>query len=116
MLSDVLGRTRNTLTRATSALFLGGMGKVRRGNTPSRLPCSAETPTPRGRGQSLNTSRAGDRRLQLFAVNEEYLVSACHQRALNTFLLFVHTARRCYRLNDAMSSEELVGGLRFFCR
>ena len=39
-------------------------------------------------------------------MNEEFLVSACHQQALNTFLVFVHTARRCYRLNGSMSSKE----------
>jgi len=39
-------------------------------------------------------------------MNEEFLVNACHQQALNTFLVFVHTARRCYRLNGSMSSKE----------
>ena len=39
-------------------------------------------------------------------MNEEFLVSASHQLALNTFLVFVHTARRCYRLNGSMSSKE----------
>jgi hypothetical protein len=38
--------------------------------------------------------------LQLLIFNEEFLVSACHQRALITSLPFVHTARRSYRLND----------------
>lgn len=59
-------------------------------------------------GKSLNPNRAGDRRLQLFVLNEEFLVNACHQHALNTFLLFVHTARRCYRLNGAVNSKEWV--------
>ena len=44
--------------------------------------------------------RDGDRLLQLLIFNEEFLVSACHQRALITSLPFVHTARRSYRLND----------------
>ena len=57
-------------------------------------------------GNSLKRSRAGDRRLQLFVLNEEFLVSARHQRALNASLLFVHTARRCYRLNVLVSSRE----------
>ena len=30
-------------------------------------------------------------------MNEEFLVSICHQRVLNTSLPFVHTARRYYR-------------------
>jgi hypothetical protein len=33
-------------------------------------------------------------------MNEEYLVSAGHQAALNTTLSFVHTARRYYRWSD----------------
>jgi hypothetical protein len=44
--------------------------------------------------------RDGDRLLQLLIFNEEFLVKACHQRALITSLPFVHTARRSYRLND----------------
>ena len=44
--------------------------------------------------------RDGDRLLQLLIFNEEFLVSACHQRALIMSLPFVHTARRSYRLND----------------
>ena len=51
-------------------------------------------------GKSSNLHRDGDRLLQLLIFNEEYLVSACHQRALITSLPFVHTARRSYRLND----------------
>ena len=43
--------------------------------------------------------RAGDRPLQLLVLNEEFLVSAGHQPALITSLLFVHTARRSYRLD-----------------
>jgi len=41
-------------------------------------------------------------------LNEEFLVNASHQLALNTFLVFVHTARRCYRLDGSMSSKEVV--------
>ena len=40
-----------------------------------------------------------DHALELLCVNQEYLVSVCHQRSLNTSLPFVHTARRSYRLN-----------------
>ena len=42
--------------------------------------------------------------MQLLIFNEEFLVSACHQRALITSLPFVHTARRSYRLNDPVRS------------
>ena len=48
----------------------------------------------------MKLHRDGDRLLQLLIFNEEFLVSACHQRALITSLPFVHTARRSYRLND----------------
>ena len=54
----------------------------------------------KGLGKPLKTLRAWDRSLQLFSVNEEFPVSASHQLALITSLPFVHTARRCYRLND----------------
>ena len=74
---DVLGRTRATLMHSTSL-----------------QPC------PKGLGNLLSLRRDGDRSLQLLIFNEEFLVSACHQRALITSLPFVHTARRSYRLND----------------
>ena len=72
---DVLGCTRATLTKAASI------------------------PWPRGLGNLVKLCRAGDRSLQLLVLNEEFLVSACHQHALITSLPFVHTARRYYRLN-----------------
>ena len=50
--------------------------------------------------------RAGDRLLQLFIFNEEFLVNASHQLALITSLPFVHTARRTYRLNDSVKSTD----------
>jgi hypothetical protein len=46
--------------------------------------------------------------LQLFILNEEFLVSASHQLALITSLPLVHTARRYYRLNDKMKSLDLL--------
>ena len=73
---DVLGCTRATLMHSTSP------------------------PWPTGLGNLLKLHRDGDRLLQLLIFNEEFLVSACHQRALITSLPFVHTARRSYRLND----------------
>ena len=39
--------------------------------------------------------RDRDRELQLFPLNEEFLVSVSHQLTLITSLPFVHTARRC---------------------
>jgi hypothetical protein len=47
----------------------------------------------------VKACRAGDRRLQLLVLNEEFLVSASHQLALITSLPFVHTAHRYYRLD-----------------
>jgi hypothetical protein len=79
---DVLGRTRATLMHSTSLTLTERSGK------PSNL------------------HRDGDRLLQLLIFNEEYLVSACHQRALITSLPFVHTARRSYRLNDPVRSPD----------
>ena len=73
---DVLGRTRATLIRSSSS-----------------------PPWPEGLGNLLKANRAGDRLLQFLIFNEEFLVNACHQRALITSLPFVHTARRYYRLN-----------------
>ena len=75
---DVLGRTRATLTLATS------------------IPC------PKGPGNLRNGCRDRDRLLQLLILNEEFLVNAGHQLALITSLPFVHTARRTYRLNDSV--------------
>ena len=79
---DVLGRTRATLTGSSSYAFV--------------------TLTDRS-GESWNARRAGDRPLELWILNEEFLVNASHQLALITSLPFVHTARRYYRLNGLVS-------------
>ena len=79
---DVLGRTRATLTLATS------------------IPC------PKGPGNLRNGCRDRDRLLQLLILNEEFLVNAGHQLALITSLPFVHTARRTYRLNGSVKSPD----------
>ena len=80
---DVLGRTRATLTPATSV-----------------------EPWPEGLGNLLKFHRDGDRSLQLLIFNEEFLVSASHQLALTTSLPFVHTARRSYRLNGPVKFSD----------
>jgi len=80
---DVLGRTRATLTKATSF-----------------------SPWPTGLGNLWSLRRDGDRPLQLLVLNEEFLVSASHQLALITSLPFVHTARRSYRLNDPVKFSD----------
>ena len=80
---DVLGRTRATLMRPTSA-----------------------QPTLEGMGNLLKAHRDGDRLLQLLILNEEFLVSASHQLALITSLPFVHTARRYYRLSNRVKSSD----------
>ena len=84
---DVLGRTRATLNRST---------------------CS---PFPRGTGKPLNPIRGRDRGLQLFPVNQEFLVGASHKLASITSLPFVHTARRYYRLNGLVSSVDCYAPL-----
>ena len=89
---DVLGRTRATLKHSTSP------------------------PRPTGLGNLLKLLRDGDRLLQLLIFNEEFLVSACHQRALITSLPFVHTARRSYRLNGPVKSSDCwIGGQPPIC-
>jgi hypothetical protein len=52
-------------------------------------------PSLKGVGKPVKICRDWDRTLQLLSVNEEFLVGASHQLALNTSLPFVHTARRC---------------------
>ncbi len=84
---DVLGRTRATLTNATS------------------FPC------PKGLGNLVNACRDRDRLLQFLILNEEFLVNASHQLALITSLPFVHTARRTYRLNGSVK----ISDCDFFC-
>ena len=79
---DVLGRTRATLTHASS------------------LPC------PKGLGNLVNVCRDRDRLLQLLILNEEFLVNASHQLVLITSLPFVHTARRTYRLNGSVKISD----------
>jgi hypothetical protein len=80
---DVLGRTRATLTPATSV-----------------------EPSPRGAGNHLNGRRDRDRLLQFLISNEEFLVNANHQFALITSLPFVHTARRTYRSSDSVKARD----------
>ena len=79
---DVLGRTRATLTHASS------------------FPC------PKGPGNLVNVCRDRDRLLQLLILNEEFLVIAVHQTAMITSLPFVHTARRTYRSKVMMSPQD----------
>ena len=98
---DVLGCTRATLTGATSFFFWG------RG---FRQEIAPSMPALEGVGTLLNTCRAGDRCLQLFILNEEFLVSAIHQIALITSLPFVHTARRYYRLNGLVRPRDWRAG------
>ena len=63
-------------------------------------------PGPEGPGNPLNFLRARDWALQLFPMNEEFLVSASHKLALITSLPFVHTARRYYRLDGLVRTSE----------
>ena len=50
-------------------------------------------------GKPIKILRDRDRELQLFPLNEEFLVSVSHQLTLITSLPFVHTARRCPELS-----------------
>lgn len=80
---DVLGCTRATLMDAASFVA-----------------------DSEGLANLVQVHRAGDRPLQLLVFNEEFLVNACHYRALITSLPFVHTARRYYRLNGLVRPLE----------
>ncbi len=70
------------------------------GCTRATLKGSACVPCPKGSGNPLNPLRDGDWGLQLFPMNEEFLVGVSHQLASITSLPFVHTARRYYRSSD----------------
>ncbi|RIB13888.1 hypothetical protein C2G38_2132294 [Gigaspora rosea] len=80
---DVLGCTRATLMKSSSTF-----------------------PLPEGMGNLLKLHLDGDRALQLLLFNEESLVSMSHQLVLITSLLFVHTARRYYRLNGLVRPSD----------
>ena len=59
-----------------------------------------------GLGKLWKESRDGDWTLQLLFMNEEFLVGAVHQTAPITSLPFVHTARRSYRLNGPVRTQD----------
>ncbi len=82
---DVLGHTRATMADSTSFVL-----------------------ARKGVGNLVNVRRDGARFLQLLIFNEEFLVSASHQLALNASLPFVHTARRSYRLDGPMRRSEVL--------
>ena len=65
-------------------------------------------PCPKGLGNPLKLLRAWDRELQLFPLNEEYLVSVGHKLALITSLPFVHTARRYEGWSHLLNSLDLM--------
>uniref|UniRef100_A0A8C0GB53 Uncharacterized protein n=1 Tax=Chelonoidis abingdonii TaxID=106734 RepID=A0A8C0GB53_CHEAB len=78
-----------------------------RGCTRATLTGSACVyPTPTGAGNPLNPIRDGDRGLQLFPMNEEFLVSAGHELKLIKSLPFVHTACRYYQLDGLVRSSD----------
>ena len=83
----VLSRTRLSDNRSVMPLDV-------RGCTRATLEHSTCSPSPKGVGKPLKLFRDWDRALQLFPLNEEFLVSVSHQLALITSLPFVHTARR----------------------
>ena len=63
-------------------------------------------PSPSGVGNLLKLCRDRDRSLQLWSVNEEFLVRTSHNLVLITSLPFVHTARRYYRLNGSVRPSD----------
>jgi len=65
-------------------------------------------PGSRGSGNILKLHHDGDRPLQLLVLNEEFLVSTCHQLMLTTSLPFVHTAHCSYWLNDSVKCSDCV--------
>ena len=76
------------------------------GRTRATLKSSACSPFLRRTGKPLNPFRGRDRGLQLFPLNQEFPVGASHQLASITSLPFVHTARRTYRLNGSVRSQD----------
>ena len=78
-----------------------------RGRTRATLILSkCVVPSPEGLGNPQNPNRARDWGLQLFPMNEEFLVSASHQLVLIASLPFVHTARRYYRSFPLMNASD----------
>jgi hypothetical protein len=67
-------------------------------------------PLPKGIGKPLKLFRVRDRELQLFPLNEEFLVSVSHQLTLITSLPFVHTARRYPELSCFERSADCLDG------
>ena len=61
-----------------------------------------ERPGLRRLGNHLSFRHGGDRTLELLILNMEFLVSTSEQLVLITSLPFVHTARRSYRLDNAV--------------
>ena len=76
------------------------------GCTRATLKKSACVPYAKVLGNPLNLLRDGDWRLQLFSMNEEFLVGVSHQLASITSLPFVHTARRYYRSSDLVRPSD----------
>ncbi len=80
---DVLGGTRATMVSSTSI-----------------------APAAEAVGNLFKADRVGDRSLQFWIFNEEFLVSAIHHIALTSSLPFVHTARRTNRQQDPVKSRD----------
>ena len=98
---DVLGRTvRKSRVPFSEYHLLTGLQRA------TLTEPTSNSPWPKGLGNLVKLRRAGDRALQLLLFNEECLVSASHQLALDLSLPFVHTARRYYRLNGSVRSSD----------
>ena len=86
---NVPGCTRRPHTRYTE-----------RRNESSQVPAGGEA-------RPCNGIHAGERQLQLFVLNKEFLVGAGHQPASFTSLPFVHTTCRYYRSNGLVRPSQL---------
>ena len=93
-LEGLAASSRTRLSNNRSVMPLDVLGCTR-----ATLKVSACFPSLRRAGNPLNHLRGRDRGLQLFPVNQEFLVDASHKLASIKSLPFVHTARRYYRLN-----------------
>ena len=80
---DVRGRTRATMKEKACS-----------------FPCSREP------GNPIKPLLDWDRGLELFPLNEEFLVNTSHQLVLIWSLPLVHTARRYYRLSDLVRTRD----------
>ena len=100
---DALGRTRATMMESESMFYRRRIIKFHESNLVGFFShFFLERPDLRRLGNHLSFRHGGDRTLELLILNMEFLVSTSEQLVLITSLPFVHTARRSYRLDNAV--------------